>query len=78
MKGVTIHKSKAGSVTAVTLSRKHHPDVVEDVLDSAIVEKSFKEPLIDGDLVMRKMEKKLNISNGKVQGTVQKKRSKKH
>lgn len=78
MKKVAVYQPKKGSVTTVTLSREKCPDAVEDALDSIIVEKSFTEPLTDGDIVMRKIEQKLGISNGNIQGTVQQKRSKKH
>ena len=56
--GLKLHKTTAGKVTHVTLSRKHFGSIVEDLIDAADLDKARKSPAVPWEEAKKRLLKK--------------------
>ena len=56
--GVTVYRSKTGSVNKITLTSRRWSHLIEDVLDRITVENSKGKKETDWELVKKKLDKK--------------------
>lgn len=59
--GVTVHRTRAGRVSKITLTARRWGHIIEDVLDRISVEKNKNKPESDWDSVKKRLDKKHGI-----------------